>query len=509
MKKVLVRAGMSPLDTFSADEMIKRNSIGNNVGNLMYAYSVFRNLTTENVELDADYYRKDPDDANRINETYDAYVIPLANAIRPSFIPALKRYTALIERLKIPVFVIGMGMAFPYEPNVKQERPFDGDVKRFVSAVLEKSNILGLRGQITSDYLSYLGFKEGRDHMVIGCPSMYTFGDNIKIRDTELDTNSAISINMTPAADQKVLKFLNDLSGQYKNLEFTPQDLDEMILTYSGTPFLGGAVNSKVSNYPNSLNSAVYKNNQVKFFLSAPSWIKHMGTIDLSIGTRLHGNVAPILAGTPSIAIPIDARMRELTEYHNFPRVPANEIHEDMKLEELLEKVDVHSVEKNQQKNYENFINFLDKNGIENVYHYNSEGLKMPFDKKLDLVNLKEPLTTITSCDADEMAERLQRNFDIIVPKQEKEKSSNGKKIKAKNKTISKLKNDLNEKTEELNELRELDKNTAKLKNDLDKKTEELNEKNRQNEELNLKVQDMENSRSWKLTKPLRNLGKK
>lgn len=102
MKKVLVRAGMSPLDTFSADEMIKRNSIGNNVGNLMYAYSVFRNLTTENVELDADYYRKDPDDANRINETYDAYVIPLANAIRPSFIPALKRYTALIERLKIP-----------------------------------------------------------------------------------------------------------------------------------------------------------------------------------------------------------------------------------------------------------------------------------------------------------------------------------------------------------------------------------------------------------------------
>lgn len=234
-----------------------------------------------------------------------------------------------------------------------------------------------------------------------------------------------------------------------------------------------------------------------------------MGTIDLSIGTRLHGNVAPILAGTPSIAIPIDARMRELTEYHNFPRVPANEIHEDMKLEELLEKVDVHSVEKNQKRNYENFINFLDKNGIENVYHYNSEDLKMPFDKKLGLVNLKEPLTPITSCDADEMTERLQRNFDIIVPKQEKEKNSNGKKLKAKNKTISKLKNDLNEKNEELNELKELDKNTAKLKNDLDKKTEELNEKNRQNEELNLKVQDMENSRSWKLTKPLRNLAKK
>lgn len=485
MKKILVRAGMSPLDIFSADEMIRRNAIGNNVGNLMYAYSVFRNLTTENVELVPDYYRADPADADMINETYDSYVIPLANAIRPSFIPTLKKYTALIQKLKIPVFVVGMGMAFSYEPNVEQKRPFDNDVKNFVSAVLEKSNILGLRGQITSDYLSYLGFKEGRDHMVIGCPSMYTFGNNIKIRDVELNDNSAISINMTPAADQKVLKFLNGLSEQYKNLEFTPQDLDEMILTYSGTPFLGGAVNSKVDNYPNSLNSAVYKNNQVKFFLSAPSWIDHMGTIDLSIGTRLHGNVAPILAGTPSIAIPIDARMRELTEYHNFPRVPANEIHEDMKLEELLEKVDVHSVEKNQKSNYDNFINFLDKNGIENVYHYNSEGLKTPFDEKLEQVHLKEPLTPITSCDAEEMTERLQKSFDIIVPKQEKEKNSTNKKLKAKNKTIS------------------------KLKKDLDKKTKELNGKNKQNEELTLKVQNMENSKSWKLTKPLRNLGQK
>ncbi|MDN6166884.1 MAG: polysaccharide pyruvyl transferase family protein [Staphylococcus equorum] len=480
MKKVLVRAGMSPLDIFSADEMIRRNAIGNNVGNLMYAYSVFRNLTTENVELYADYYRADPADADMINKTYDYYVIPLANAIRPSFIPTMKRYTALIKKLNIPVFVIGMGMAFPYEPNVKQERPFDDDVKQFVSAVLEKSNILGLRGQITSDYLSYLGFKEGTDHMVIGCPSMYTFGDNIKIRDIELDDSSSISMNMTPTADSKVLKFLSSLAGQYKNLEFTPQDLDEMILTYSGTPFLGAAINSKIDNYPNSLNSELYKNNQVKFFLSAPSWIKHMGTIDLSIGTRLHGNVAPILAGTPSIAIPIDARMRELTEYHNFPRVPENEIYEGMRLEDLLERVDIHSVEKNQKSNYDNFINFLDKNGIENVYHYNSEGMKVPFDDKLEHVHLKAPLTPITSCDAEEMSERLQKSFGIIMPKLEKEKSSNGKKLKAKNKTI------------------------ANLKSDLSQKNKELNEKNQQNEELTLKVQTMENSKLWKLTKPFR-----
>lgn len=68
------------------------------------------------------------------------------------------------------------------------------------------------------------------------------------------------------------------------------------------------------------------------------------------------------------------------------------------------------------------------------------------------------------------------------------------------------MKNDLNEKSKELNEKNEA---ASKLKNDLEKKTEELNEKNRQNEELTLKVQTMENSKSWKLTKPLRNFGQK
>lgn len=506
MKKILVRSGMSPLDTFSADKIIKRNAIGNNVGNLMYAYSVFRNLTTENVELVSDYYRTNPADADMINETYDAYAIPLANAIRPSFIPTLKKYTELIQKLKIPVYVIGMGMAFPYEPNIGTKRPFDDDVKRFVTAVLEKSSILGLRGQITSDYLSYLGFKEGRDHQVIGCPSMYTYGENIKIRDIELNNNSSICVNMTPKANQEVLKFLNGLSDQYKNLDFIPQDMDEMILTYSGAPFLGGAVNTAVDNYPNSLKSKVYKNNQVKFFLSAPSWIEYMKSANLSIGTRLHGNVAPTLAGTPSITIPIDARMRELTEYHNFPRVSINEINEDSKLESLLAKVDLHSVEKNQKKNYDNFISFLEKNDIEHVYNYHSEGLKVPFDTMLEKINLKDPLIPITSCNSEEMRERLENSFDIIVPKQEKVNNKLQGKVKEKNKKISDLKKTISIKENTIKKDKEA---ISKLKLEVEKSAEELKENKKQTKKVLVKLQNIENSKSWKLTRPLRLLRSK
>ncbi|WP_313427544.1 polysaccharide pyruvyl transferase family protein [Siminovitchia terrae] len=473
MKKIIVRSGMSPLDTFSADEIIKRNTIGNNVGNLIYAYSIFRNITTENVELVSDYYKKNPNDADMINETYDAYILPLANGIRKSFIPSLKKYTALIEKLTIPVYVIGLGMSFSYEPNIREKRPYDDDVKKFVKAVLEKSSMLGLRGQITSDYLSHLGFKEGRDHQVIGCPSMYTFGNNIKIRDLKLSDSSSISVNMTPGADQNVLEFLNGLSYKFNNLNFIPQDMDEFLLTYAGAPLLGKSINSKLTNYPNSLDSLVYKQGKVKYFLNAPTWIEHMKNVDLSIGTRLHGNVAPTLAGTPSITIPIDARMRELSEYHNFPRVSSEDINGDTRLEELIEKVDFRSVEKSHQKNYDNFISFLSKNGIDHLYDKNADGVKQPLEIKLESIQLKQPIGPITTCSAGEMRERLEKGYEIMLSKTEKIDASYKKIIKAKDNSISKLKNNIEKKNEDIKKLK-------------------------------TKTKSMENSRSWKLTKPLR-----
>src|SRR5699024_7513084 len=109
------------------------------------------------------YYRINKNDADYINETYDCYIIPLADAFRESFRSHLRRYTRLIKKLNIPVIVVGVGLSAPFEPDLDEGFPFDADVKNFVSAVLEKSNIIGVRGQITADYLTKLGFRAGVD----------------------------------------------------------------------------------------------------------------------------------------------------------------------------------------------------------------------------------------------------------------------------------------------------------------------------------------------------------
>ncbi len=46
MKRIIIRAGMTPFEQFDAPYLMKHNSIGGNVGNLIYQYSIFRTLMT-------------------------------------------------------------------------------------------------------------------------------------------------------------------------------------------------------------------------------------------------------------------------------------------------------------------------------------------------------------------------------------------------------------------------------------------------------------------------------
>ncbi len=322
MKNILIRSGMSPFDTFDATEVIAKNGIGGNVGNLVYQYSIFRNLMTEDTIITPDYYNYDPARADEINEKYDAYVIPLADAFREQFVPALRKYTKLIKQLKIPVYVIGVGLRAPFEPKLNEGFSFDEDVKAFVSAVLEKSNMIGLRGEITSKYLSRLGFREGIDHTVIGCPSMYAFGRELNIRKTNITKDSIVSVNSSKLSQKNVLDFITRSLEDYPNHYFIPQWMKELVLTYVGAPSL----EDSSDNYPVNMSDSLYKNNRVRFFLNVPTWLDFLKQADLSFGARLHGNITATIAGTPSILIPKDARMRELTEYHGLTHVWWNDM---------------------------------------------------------------------------------------------------------------------------------------------------------------------------------------
>lgn len=410
MRKILMRSGMTPFDNFSPSKVILKNSIGGNCGNLVFAYSIYRALMTEGTEIDSTYYRLDYTDSeiDKINEEYDLIVMPLADGFREDFEEKLQAHTRLIRRLKIPAIVIGVGLRAPFEPDLYNGFPFDGAVKKFMDAVLEKSAIVGVRGQITSDYLSSLGYIEGLHHMVIGCPSMYMFGRDLNIRDTNITSDSFVCINNSIISPKNVLDFIERSSGEFSNGYFIPQRINELKLTYFGIPL--SDINDKI-NYPNSIEHYLYRQDRVRFFINFREWNKFISKADFTFGARIHGSIASVISGTPSLSIPKDARTREIAEYHNLTRVNYTEINSDTSIWDLIEKADFKAPMKNHKRNFENYRKFLKINDLENIFENDGSPINTPFDRKIAKAELQPPLTTYNSCS---IHERIMRTNEYV-----------------------------------------------------------------------------------------------
>lgn len=429
MKKFLIRAGINPHDNISPKDLIERDLIGTNSGNLLYAHSLFRNLTTNNSMLVADNYALDINKVKHINENFDGYILALADAFRPDFIWQIRKMTEIIEKLEIPVFIIGVGVRAPYEVKEKDLKfDFDNDIKRFISAILKKSTIIGVRGKLTAQYLSNLGFKEGIDHTVIGCPSLYTFGEVLKIKEIrELNAQSLITTNLSSApvkAPLNVLQLIERIHATYENVSFIPQGYEEFKLLYTGVQLFNE------ENYPSTIEDPEYKNGKAKFYLNAKTWIDDFHKNDFTIGTKLHGNIVATISGVPSITIPLDARMRELVDYHNLTHILPENIQVNNNINDLLKIVDIHSAEKKQKKNYTHFIDFLSKNGLPYFYQDESNYMETPYDELTQNIELYPPISAFNSPNVDVNSrikdivignERRKNNMNKLISKQRKQ----------------------------------------------------------------------------------------
>lgn len=97
MEKILVRSGVNPYDVYTPFEYLSKDLGGGNSGNLLFAASIFRNLLGKKRELFSNYYKLDLSKVDEINEKYNSFVIPLANAFRPNF-NELDRLTKFIKK---------------------------------------------------------------------------------------------------------------------------------------------------------------------------------------------------------------------------------------------------------------------------------------------------------------------------------------------------------------------------------------------------------------------------
>ena len=151
MRKILMRSAMPVGEDKSISEILIHNLVGDNSGNLLFQNSVARIVMTEDTEITTiKVGRKfSEEEIERFNSEYEMFLIPLANALRNTFVDQFRYLTDLVERLTIPCVVIGIGIQRNLDSNI-WDYLYDDAAADFLRAVLKKSSIIGIRGEITA-----------------------------------------------------------------------------------------------------------------------------------------------------------------------------------------------------------------------------------------------------------------------------------------------------------------------------------------------------------------------
>jgi Polysaccharide pyruvyl transferase len=363
MKRLLLRTPKDAFEVVSPESTLAQNLVGGNSGNLIFTEAAQRILSAREVEITPDRFEAHKLGAGHINERFDAYVIPLANAFRPSFETGLRRLTGVLERLTIPVVVLGVGAQANASYDAARLRSMEPSIRAFMSAVLDRSPSVGVRGEFTHDYLRGLGY---RDVEVIGCPSMFLGGDRLRVekRVPTLARDAIVSINVSPYVTAMGGVVASHLE-RYPNLRYIAQDVDtlERLLWGDRTPVADDA-----GTMPVHTTHPLFQQRKVRYYVDPWPWIDDLRAAEFSFGTRIHGNIAALVAGTPAVVLAHDSRTLELARYFDIPHRLVSELPPDVDARDLYESADFAALIDGHAARFGTFTGFLARHGLRHVF---------------------------------------------------------------------------------------------------------------------------------------------
>lgn len=387
MTRILLRMPKGPFEIASPERALSRDLIAYNTGNLIFLDSAYKLLDTHDAQITPDRLEAPTIDPRAINERFDRYVVTLANAFRPSFENYLQRLTGVIERLTIPVTVLGVGLQAPLPYESGAARPFDDSVKAFVRAVLDRSPSIGVRGEYTHDYVKRLGF---RDVEVIGCPSVFLHGDQLTVTKPTptLAPDARVAINITTRVGQ-MSPLVTSHVKRYPNLEYIVQDRIALDLMLWGEDEDQAKLTHAM---PIHRSHPLFRDDKALCFVDPWPWLEHMRTVDFTFGTRIHGNIAALLAGRPGYVLAHDTRTLELARYFEIPHRVATNLPPDTDAARLYEEADYGPLQAGHAQRFRTFIDYVERQGLRHIFQPGED--PTAFDRRMASIDFPPPART-------------------------------------------------------------------------------------------------------------------
>ena len=342
------------------------SSIGGNSGNNVFQYALQKLLTNSENEVtinttflhvkDCQFYSE----IDFINNNYDCVVFSPANVLSNyASEKLLEEMTKRINCIKIPVFAIGLGAQSDNNYSLEYLKNIKITCQNYIKSILNTGGKIGLRGYFSAEVMNNLGFSKD-DYSVIGCPSLFMKGKNLKINQTKLDSEKDLitAVNGFRAWNNFFCgKYLNENT---KSIFICQEEFYKLL-------YMDKNFDWKEFQYLADIREhwyKAYKNNQIKLYCDFPTWFNDLKNLNInfSYGCRIHGNIVPILAGIPAYIDAFDSRVKELGEYFNIPH---GYIETGFKNPwEIYQKTDYTKFNKTFAEKYEIFENFMNESGL-------------------------------------------------------------------------------------------------------------------------------------------------
>lgn len=400
LERIWVRSCQKP--TANLEPLKSTDFIGGNQGNLLYQFSTHRALVRDDTELSTISYgkfRKGPveERAELINSECDRLVLPLSSSFRLQNLENLDLWADLVERLDVPVTVVGIGAQLRLEDvregtylparvtgvvaSPEEIERHERAARRFVTAVLDRSASIGVRGEISKRYLQYLGFPADRVD-VIGCPSLFTWGPDFRMpeKDVKLKRRSTISLSFDHRIDEGAELLDRTLTDYRRSTVYMQERLAaRMVITGEETrPDWAGD-----ERYPLKTTHPTYAQHRMVYHPTAWAWLRHLEEVDFAFGPRLHGTVAATLARTPAHLLVHDSRTLEIAEHHHLPHTLIEDLHEVRSAADLAARQDYTAFNASYGELFGRFTGFLERNGLRTGYDAPGAALQA-FDASLE-----------------------------------------------------------------------------------------------------------------------------
>lgn len=307
------------------------------------------------------------DFANRKNATY---VLSAANFIqfegfseeRRSSYDRLRRE---LERLDVPLVVLGLGVQAPRRWNPRDHR-LPSEAVELMKFLGDRCKLVSVRGEFSASVLrDYAGV---RNSVVTGCPSFFqdacAFESLYRALPDPGQGLTAFSVtNLSKPAEVEIFRRALDAGHTWVDVRH-PDDGGAMLRRGLEARTIEAPTPPDVEEVASAADlSAVDR----RHFVDYRSWIDFARrSVRFGYGTRLHANMALLLAGKPALWIVHDSRTIEATNALCLPTTTLQDV-QKADLNDLERAIDYTPMFDNLTDLFARFNQFLELSGLPQV----------------------------------------------------------------------------------------------------------------------------------------------